>query len=73
MVIIFSQPPAAPDAAPDAAPALRHARWLLPGFVDLHVHGGGPAPTAAMRPAATRSQPGVSTPSGVTTWSAVTV
>jgi N-acetylglucosamine-6-phosphate deacetylase len=30
------QPPAVPPAAP-----VRHGHWVLPGFVDLHVHGGG--------------------------------
>jgi N-acetylglucosamine-6-phosphate deacetylase len=25
------------------APAAYHARWALPGFIDLHVHGGGGA------------------------------
>ena len=25
------------------APAARHARWALPGFIDMHVHGGGGA------------------------------
>ena len=30
-----------PGAPP--APATHHAAWALPGFIDMHVHGGGGA------------------------------